>query len=150
MFPGVKSGSPRVLPPCRDDSHSDLFGEEILAGQDEVVKRFCRGTVHLRSHWGFGHQLNPCPPTPWPDCDPCPPPPEMSVPSGCCVVMLGQEDGAAAKRTSQRSSERFWIASATAVRRRAMTERGSSLPITALPDTIMLAPAWSTHTEVGT
>lgn len=42
----------------------------------------------------------------------------------------------------QRSSDRFWIASATAVRRRAMTERGSSLPITALPDTIMLAPAW--------
>lgn len=34
------------------------------------------------------------------------------------------------------------MASATTVRRRAMTERGSSLPITALPDTIMLAPAW--------
>lgn len=43
---------------------------------------------------------------------------------------------------SQRSSERFWMTSATTVRRRAMTERGSSLPITALPDTIMLAPAW--------
>lgn len=43
---------------------------------------------------------------------------------------------------SQRSSERFWMASATTVRRRAMTDRGSSLPITALPDTIMLAPAW--------
>lgn len=73
MFSGVKSGSPRVL-----SGHSCprvvmrltpsyLFGEEILAGQDVVVKRFCRGTVHLRSHWGFGHQLNPCP-----DCDPRP------------------------------------------------------------------------------
>ena len=33
------------------------------------------------------------------------------------------------------------MASETAVRSRAMTERGSALPITALPDTIMLAPA---------
>ena len=41
----------------------------------------------------------------------------------------------------QRSRERFWIASNTTVRSREMTERGSSLPITALPDTIMLAPA---------
>lgn len=55
-----------------------------------------------------------------------------SVPLVLCRVAVS---------TSQRSSERFWMASATTVRSMAMTERGSSLPITALPDTIMLAPA---------
>lgn len=76
---------------------------------------------------------------------------KVSVLIGCSDESL-QNEGAGGASThrgeelvmrgrGQRSSERFWMASATAVRSRAMTERGSSLPITALPDTIMLAPA---------
>lgn len=71
---------------------------------------------------------------------PCsfPHPPRHKCPAVGCII--GQVESLS--RSPQRSSDRFWIASATAVRRRAMTERGSSLPSTALPDTIMLAPAW--------
>lgn len=64
--------------------------------------------------------------------------PRHNCPAVRCIIEQVENLG----RSPQRSSDRFWIASATAVRRRAMTERGSSLPITALPDTIMLAPAW--------
>lgn len=64
--------------------------------------------------------------------------PRQNCPAVRCII--GQVE--TLNRSPQRSSDRFWIASATAVRRRAMTQRGSSLPITALPDTIMLAPAW--------
>lgn len=64
--------------------------------------------------------------------------PRHNCPAVRCIIEQVENLG----RSPQRSSDRFWIASATAVRRREMTERGSSLPITALPDTIMLAPAW--------
>lgn len=126
---------------------SYLFREEIVAGQDEVQKSFFRGTVQRHSHqkwFGFGRLF--APPQKPPALTVTPDLHNRNVCStGRCVVLLGRAGRAPTKRTSQRSSERFWIASATAVRRRAMTERGSSLPITALPDTIMLAPAWSKH-----
>lgn len=95
---------------------------------------FYWGTMQLHSCRGSGSS----PPT-----HPAPPP-STTVMTVLLAAVSPRWDAHMEHRngTSQRSSERFWIASATTVRRREMTARGSSLPITALPDTIMLAPAW--------
>lgn len=133
----------RHLSSCREivvPVSSYLFREEIVAGQDGVLKSFVEAPCSFPHIKDLAISSSP------------PPPPTTAALyprnvcySGCCVVLLGRAGRAPTKWTSQRSSERFWIASATAVRRRAMTERGSSLHITALPDTIMLAPAWSKY-----
>lgn len=46
--------------------------------------------------------------------------------------------------SSHRSRLRFWAASEHTFLSRLMTDRGSALFMMALPDTIMLAPAWET------
>lgn len=123
-----------------------LLREEVAAGQGWSFARvFCRGTVQLHSRWG-NDDPRLCPPPP-PDWNPCPPT-QKKCPLMAAVLCCW--DGRVEHRrygTSQRSSERFWIASATAVRSWVMTERGSSLPMTALPDTIMLAPAWGKYIQ---
>lgn len=153
MFTDLKSVSPQ-LQLCNGRLNAQRDSLWVICSQRRLLqdrmksRTFWGGTVQLHSHqrwYGFGRQLT--------SQQKPPPPPALTVTpdlyhlnvssTGCCVVLLGRAGRVSTRRTSQRSSERFWIASATAVRRSAMTERGSSLLITALPDTIMLAPAWS-------
>lgn len=131
MFTDVESA--RLLPVMRYCSVTAWSSRRVLWGG---------GTVQLHYHWeddapGSAPYLRPRPSVP---------PLQKSVRSDwlqCRVAVNGAGRAPSGGwGGSQRSSERFWMTSATTVRRRAMTERGSSLPITALPDTIMLAPAW--------
>lgn len=143
----------RHLSSCREivvPVSSYLFREEIVAGQDGVLKSFVEAPCSFPHIKDLAISSSPLPPPTTALTATAALYPRNVCSSGCCVVLLGRAGRAPTNRTSQRSSERFWIASATAVRRRAMTDRGSSLPITALPDTIMLAPAWSKYKQTLT